>query len=238
MDTAPNYLSYIFNPMDLTTLERNIQNKMYGSPDAFLADVKWIAHNCVIYNGSSNKLTKSAQLISQIAEHEIKEMQLCPDCYRFSCSKKKNWFCEPCRNLHTLVWAKLKGFPFWPAKVLQEHDNRLDVRFFGQHDSSGLLSHLQTDAFSSTNNKTSGLSQAVREVEIHMQKIVIRIVNVTTRPSELRTTCQNVHPEEYASNKKRDRNCEQRQEEKEEREGDLCPSVKRFGPPKPVQPSM
>lgn len=176
VESAPNYLSYIFNPMDLSTLEENVRNKMYGSPDAFLADVKWIVHNCVIYNGSNNKLTKSAQLILQIAEHEIAEMQLCPDCYRSSCSKKKNWFCEPCRNLHTLVWAKLKGFPFWPAKVLREQDGRLDVRFFGQHDRAWVLVQdcyliSKQMPFPPTNNKTSGLSQAVREVEIHMQKI-------------------------------------------------------------------
>lgn len=24
---------------------------MYGSTEAFLADVKWILHNCIIYNG-------------------------------------------------------------------------------------------------------------------------------------------------------------------------------------------
>lgn len=175
-ETAPNYLAYIFNPMDLTTIEKNVNDKVYGSPEAFLADVKWIAHNCIIYNGSSNKLTKSAQLIAQIAEHEIKEVQLCPDCYLFSCSKKKNWFCFPCRTMHTLVWAKLKGFPFWPAKVLREKDGRLDVRFFGQHDRAWVLVQdcyliSKEMPFPPTNNKTSGLSQAVREVEIHMQMI-------------------------------------------------------------------
>lgn len=30
---------------------QNIKKKMYGSTEAFLADVKWILHNCIIYNG-------------------------------------------------------------------------------------------------------------------------------------------------------------------------------------------
>lgn len=34
---------------------------------------------------------------------------------------------------HELVWAKMKGFGFWPAKVLQKEDNQVDVRFFGHH---------------------------------------------------------------------------------------------------------
>jgi hypothetical protein len=35
---------------------------------------------------------------------------------------------------HILVWAKLKGFPYWPAKAMKIKDDVVDVRFFGQHD--------------------------------------------------------------------------------------------------------
>ncbi|KAI8497343.1 Protein kinase C-binding protein 1 [Branchiostoma belcheri] len=131
---APNYREYIFHPMDLSTLERNIKKSKYGCTQAFIADTKWILHNCIIFNGSNNKLTTSARMIVRICEHEMYEIEVCPDCYTSSCTKKDNWFCEPCREPHILVWAKLKGFPFWPAKVLQEVDGQLDVRFFGQHD--------------------------------------------------------------------------------------------------------
>uniref|UniRef100_A0A3B5MSD1 PWWP domain-containing protein n=1 Tax=Xiphophorus couchianus TaxID=32473 RepID=A0A3B5MSD1_9TELE len=27
---------------------------------------------------------------------------------------------------HDLVWAKMKGFGYWPAKVLQREDNQVD----------------------------------------------------------------------------------------------------------------
>lgn len=30
---------------------QNIKKKMYGCTEAFLADAKWILHNCIIYNG-------------------------------------------------------------------------------------------------------------------------------------------------------------------------------------------
>ncbi|XP_035660108.1 protein kinase C-binding protein 1-like isoform X3 [Branchiostoma floridae] len=133
-EQAPNYREYIFHPMDLSTLEKNIKKNKYGCTQAFIADTKWILHNCIIFNGSNNKLTTSARMIVRICEHEMYEIEVCPDCYTSSCTKKDNWFCEPCREPHILVWAKLKGFPFWPAKVLQEVDGQLDVRFFGQHD--------------------------------------------------------------------------------------------------------
>lgn len=36
---------------------------------------------------------------------------------------------------HILLWAKLKGFPFWPAKAMGVNSAALvDVRFFGEHD--------------------------------------------------------------------------------------------------------
>jgi len=34
---------------------------------------------------------------------------------------------------HQVVWAKQKGFEYWPAKVIQVSDKKVDVRFFGKH---------------------------------------------------------------------------------------------------------
>lgn len=49
---VPEYLDYIIHPMDLETIEKNIDLEKYTSTDAFIADVKWIAHNSVVFNGS------------------------------------------------------------------------------------------------------------------------------------------------------------------------------------------
>jgi len=46
----PQYREYVAHPMDLSLLERNIKKRMYGSTEAFVADTKWILHNCVIFN--------------------------------------------------------------------------------------------------------------------------------------------------------------------------------------------
>lgn len=64
------------------------------------------------------------------------EIENCPDCYLNAHVKKDVWFTEACRLPHPLVWAKLKGFPYWPGKLmrLNSRDNHGDVRFFGAHD--------------------------------------------------------------------------------------------------------
>ena len=68
---APDYRDFIINPMDLGTIEKNIQCKSYGSTEAFAADVKWILHNCIIYNGSSNKLTTIAKQVLKFSRFLI-----------------------------------------------------------------------------------------------------------------------------------------------------------------------
>jgi hypothetical protein len=50
--------------------------------------------------------------------YDLQEIRQCRDCYRVSNEKTdKHWFCQPCRPAHQLVYAKQKGFPYWPAKV-------------------------------------------------------------------------------------------------------------------------
>ena len=53
--------------------------------------------------------------------YELNEMKLCKDCYRRSILQEDgNWFRLRCDPQHELVYAKAKGFPYWPAKA--NHD--------------------------------------------------------------------------------------------------------------------
>ncbi|XP_022083385.1 protein kinase C-binding protein 1-like isoform X2 [Acanthaster planci] len=171
----PGYEEFVFNPMDLSSLEKNIKKRMYGSTEAFLLDAKWILHNCIVFNGSHHKLTNSARMIIKICEYEMKEIEICPDCYLSASVKRDNWFCEVCRDPHKLVWAKLQGFPFWPSKVIREKDGLLDVRFFGQHDRAWVP---VTSCYmycpeipNPSKKKTSGLSTSIMEMEIHIENL-------------------------------------------------------------------
>ena len=59
-----------------------------------------------------------ASQVLQDCLYDLQEIRMCRDCYRLSNEKPgKNWFCLPCRPPHQLVFAKQKGYPFWPAKV-------------------------------------------------------------------------------------------------------------------------
>ncbi|XP_066601120.1 MYND-type zinc finger-containing chromatin reader ZMYND8 isoform X2 [Prorops nasuta] len=142
---APNYNDFIVKPMHLSLLESNVRAKLYGSTDAFMADAKWIQHNCIVFNTcggvytDTSKLTNSAKQLIKLARQEVSEIEACPDCYAHGRNLPRpqpSWFVEPCRRPHILVWAKLKGFPFWPAKAMPRVNAQgfVDVRFFGEHD--------------------------------------------------------------------------------------------------------
>uniref|UniRef100_A0A8C8ZCT1 Zinc finger MYND-type containing 8 n=1 Tax=Prolemur simus TaxID=1328070 RepID=A0A8C8ZCT1_PROSS len=175
LEQHPDYAEYIFHPMDLCTLEKNAKKKLYGCTEAFLADAKWILHNCIIYNGGNHKLTQIAKVVIKICEHEMNEIEVCPECYLAACQKRDNWFCEPCSNPHPLVWAKLKGFPFWPAKALRDKDGQVDARFFGQHDRAWVPinnCYLMSKEIPFSVKKTKSIfNSAMQEMEVYVENI-------------------------------------------------------------------
>uniref|UniRef100_A0A2K5L0B7 Zinc finger MYND-type containing 11 n=1 Tax=Cercocebus atys TaxID=9531 RepID=A0A2K5L0B7_CERAT len=111
------YLRFIVSRMK----ERKVNEGKYRSYEEFKADAQLLLHNTVIFYGVVSFL------------FQLDELQLCKNCFYLSNARPDNWFCYPCIPNHELVWAKMKGFGFWPAKVMQKEDNQVDVRFFGHH---------------------------------------------------------------------------------------------------------
>lgn len=75
--------------------------------------------NCLFFFFSAESQEYgAAELMLRDCKHDINELRNCVDCYKYSNEKINNkWFCLPCRVPHKLVWAKQKGYPYWPAKV-------------------------------------------------------------------------------------------------------------------------
>ncbi|KAL5248522.1 hypothetical protein ACHWQZ_G017642 [Mnemiopsis leidyi] len=133
-DVAPNYFDFVHYPMDMGTLRQKAKAGVWQCTQHFLDNARWILHNCIIFNGGKSRLTALARTVYNVCQHEMLEISLCPDCFLNSCTTDKDWFTRVCKKTHRLVWAKLRGFPFWPAKVLQRQGQQIDVRFFGQHE--------------------------------------------------------------------------------------------------------
>ncbi|XP_020297688.1 protein kinase C-binding protein 1 isoform X2 [Pseudomyrmex gracilis] len=186
---VPNYLDYVVKPMDLSILESNVQAKLYGSTDAFMADAKWIQHNCIVFNTcggvytDTSKLTNAAKHLVKVARQEVSEIEACPDCYASARNlprRNLHWFIEPCRKPHPLVWAKLKGFPFWPAKAMPRVNPQgyVDVRFFGEHDRAwvsqkDLYLYSEEPPAPSSRKRKPDMDECMREITKHCRKLAL-----------------------------------------------------------------
>uniref|UniRef100_A0AAR2LY90 Zinc finger, MYND-type containing 11 n=1 Tax=Pygocentrus nattereri TaxID=42514 RepID=A0AAR2LY90_PYGNA len=104
----------------------------------------------------------------------LNELLLCRNCFHLSNARPDNWFCYPCAPNHELVWARMKGFGYWPAKVMQREGNQVDVRFFGhQHQRAWIPSdNIQEISVSVQQlqvKRSAGWKKACEELELHQR---------------------------------------------------------------------
>lgn len=86
------------------------------------------------------KVTRAAKSLQKVSKQEVGDIETCPECYLNANTMTDNWFTETCVKPHLILWAKLKGFPYWPAKAMSINSTLVDVRFFGEHDRANIPS--------------------------------------------------------------------------------------------------
>uniref|UniRef100_A0A1I8H649 Zinc finger MYND domain-containing protein 11 n=1 Tax=Macrostomum lignano TaxID=282301 RepID=A0A1I8H649_9PLAT len=166
----------LFKYLDLNVISRKIKDGRYRSLESFLVDVNTLLHDvCVMYGDLSNMADLARVLLREI-EVEIYEIRLCTNCYINAKARPSEWVSKPCRPAHELVWAKLKGFPFWPAKVLEEKDTTYEVRFFGSYHERAAVTKESTRPYDIPPDelgvrRTPAFQRALNEVQ-KLQKLV------------------------------------------------------------------
>lgn len=121
----------IVNNMSFSIMESRIKEIFYTTSEAFVHDIKMLEHNWTIIDRDKAKIFK--QIIKNVVT-EVNELESCVYCYEDS-FQHQDWFVRVCKRPHLLVWAKLKGYPYWPAKIMSINQQQsADVRFFGAHD--------------------------------------------------------------------------------------------------------
>ncbi|XP_013373766.1 PREDICTED: protein kinase C-binding protein 1 isoform X12 [Chinchilla lanigera] len=155
---------------DPGSAERTAQKRKFPSPPHSSN-----GHSPQDTSTSPIKKKKKPGLLNSNSKEQMNEIEVCPECYLAACQKRDNWFCEPCSNPHPLVWAKLKGFPFWPAKALRDKDGQVDARFFGQHDRAWVPinnCYLMSKEIPFSVKKTKSIfNSAMQEMEVYVDNI-------------------------------------------------------------------
>ncbi|CAG8556475.1 5279_t:CDS:10, partial [Acaulospora colombiana] len=62
----PDYFDIIKKPMDLGTVDTKLNNVEYGNVDAFIADVRLIFSNCILYNGPAHQYSIFAKELDNV----------------------------------------------------------------------------------------------------------------------------------------------------------------------------
>ncbi|XP_030257894.1 zinc finger MYND domain-containing protein 11 isoform X6 [Sparus aurata] len=170
----PMYKRLIHTALDVTNIQENLAEGKYKTFEEFKADAQLIVHNTAILYGVNSDQAEIARLLFSDTCHELNELLLCKNCFYLSNARPDNWFCYPCSPSHDLVWAKMKGFGYWPAKVLQREDNQVDVRFFGhQHQRAWIpadnIQDIKVSVQQLQVKRSNGWKKACEELEMYQR---------------------------------------------------------------------
>ncbi|XP_066886254.1 zinc finger MYND domain-containing protein 11 isoform X18 [Kogia breviceps] len=179
----PMYRRLVHSAVDVPAIQEKVNEGKYRSYEEFKADAQLLLHNTVIFYGADSEQADIARMLYKDTCHELDELQLCKNCFYLSNARPDNWFCYPCAKSvnpgvgipnHELVWAKMKGFGFWPAKVMQKEDNQVDVRFFGHHHQrawipSENIQDITVNVHRLHVKRSMGWKKACDELELHQR---------------------------------------------------------------------
>lgn len=138
----------------------------------------------------NSKLLAIAKIIVKICKQEMYDIETCSECYVNANTKKTtNWFVEICTRPHIILWAKLKGFPYWPAKAMGVNSSaHVDVRFFGDHDRAWVpirecfLYCLADPNPPAAKYKRQSIADSLKEVDVYVNKIKSRFGSFVYAP--------------------------------------------------------
>ncbi|XP_052808548.1 zinc finger MYND domain-containing protein 11-like isoform X2 [Mya arenaria] len=168
---------FVYKSMDLNKMEQKVMAHKYKCIEEFLADAHNVLHSMVLIYGDevAGGMTELAKIMIRDCKYDIDEMAQCQNCYYMSNAKPRHWFAQPCDPPHELVYAKLKGYSYWPAKVIHYiNEERYDVRFFGNPHQRAVIPKdqikpIDADLKKVTFKKTTGFNKSMEELKIHQK---------------------------------------------------------------------
>lgn len=187
--TLPNYYHLVYRHVDLGTIMERVEQKKYRSLEEFEVNAQDMVHTSAVYYGLKSDRMRLSQLTLNDCRYDLAEIRICVDCYLSSNNKVgKDWFCRPCNPPHELAWVHMKGFGFWPAKILCRSEGRVDVRFFGKRHERALVPEedvkdINTKLVKLRLKKTQGWHNAHQEMQKH-RKIIAGELAMDKKPEK------------------------------------------------------
>ena len=115
-----------------------MKQRTYETVKQFENDIKWFGHNCRSIYPHDRTIRNQSKWLIEFVKESIKVTYIvsCVECYGNACEyDAKKIVTQPCSKLHLLVWAKVSGNSYWPAKVIHVSDDKKSVfvQLFGDY---------------------------------------------------------------------------------------------------------
>ncbi|KAL1116398.1 hypothetical protein AAG570_004872 [Ranatra chinensis] len=187
----------ISETMDIARMMSKSGKREYTHLAQFIADVHTIVHNVVIFHGVHSNMADNARQMLRDCTSEVSQIRACHTCYEASVTKPtRHWFCLPCKPPHTLVYAKAKGYSYWPAKVIKVEGEKYEVRFFGGAHCRATVDKSAIEPISVNPNslqvkRSPSWSKACEELKRHQEMLA---KNVNPDSSSSSDSVSSIHP--------------------------------------------
>ncbi|XP_055606702.1 zinc finger MYND domain-containing protein 11 [Uranotaenia lowii] len=170
----------IRSPLTVEIIRQKVEEVKYETLEQFSSDVLDVAHNVAIIHGANSLEFNAVMYFVTDCLYDLHEIRQCPDCFRHSNEKAEaDWFARPCVTRHELVFAKQKGYQYWPAKVIRVQNKKYDVRFFGDRHTRAVIDASNVKPIDSDfqslkiNPKQRGFHKAMEELHKHQALITL-----------------------------------------------------------------
>lgn len=128
--------NFIFKKMNLSLMRQKAERLEYNCLEEFDDDFYFFMHNLSLTQTQVVDIAQSFLDLRSELLKELTEIKKCVDCYQRFNDKQlketnKEWLSLPCAQTHEPVFVKMKGWPYWPAKVIEiNENNKIEICFF------------------------------------------------------------------------------------------------------------
>lgn len=92
----------------------------------------------LIFIGNT-KVMKSVRSLLTFTKKELESADICSECYFNANERPQTFFTDVCAMPHLVVWAKMRNYRQWPAKLMSINGTTVNVRFFQVHTNANVL---------------------------------------------------------------------------------------------------
>ncbi|OXA61418.1 protein kinase C-binding protein 1 [Folsomia candida] len=186
--------------VDMKTLENLVVQERFQTVEGFITQLKWLLHNSIVFNGRTARVTALTSEFLTMAFTDLNNVVwTCVDCQLqinvTPQDRSHDFFLLPCRTPHPVIWVKLDGYPWWPAKLIGTKnfdEDTVQVFFFGDYTKAYMkvkkcksYSRQKIDSTKKFKNMGTKLNKAIKEADAYIAALAqnkhfgLQVVNET-----------------------------------------------------------